>query len=129
MFEPNYEGSPIARGSATGNCSAKGAHVFAAQAGHHLAPQPLSSGRNIYDELRDGFTLLALDAPPAVRNGFAEAAAKLNVPLTIIADNRRDGRERYDASLVLIRPDQFVAWASNDGSPDAEAILRRTTGS
>lgn len=129
VFEPNYEGSPIAWGPATGNCSAKGAHVFAARAGHHLAPQPLSSGRNIYDELRDGFTLLALDAPPAVRNGFAEAAAKLNVPLTIIADNRRDGRKRYDASLVLIRPDQFVAWASNDGSPDAEAILRRTTGS
>jgi 2-polyprenyl-6-methoxyphenol hydroxylase-like FAD-dependent oxidoreductase len=129
IFEPNYDGSPIVWGPATGDCSAKGAHVFAAQAGHHLAPEPLSSGRNIYDELRDGFTLLALDTPEAARNGFAAAAAKLNIPLTIITDNRRDGRERYNASLVLIRPDQFVAWASNDGSPDAEAILRRTTGS
>ena len=39
-------------------CSAVGSHAFAARAGHHLAPQPLSSGRNVFEELGDGFTLL-----------------------------------------------------------------------
>src|SRR5581483_6067548 len=61
VFEPNYEGSPIVWGAPGATCSAVGSHAFAARAGHHLAPQPLSSGRNVFEELGEGFTLLCLD--------------------------------------------------------------------
>jgi hypothetical protein len=52
----------------------------------------------------------------------------MRIPLTVIADSRRGGRERYDAAYVLVRPDQFVAWAGNDAPADATAIFRKVTG-
>jgi 2-polyprenyl-6-methoxyphenol hydroxylase-like FAD-dependent oxidoreductase len=127
-FEPNYEGSPIVWGPAGGVCSAVGSHACAARAGHHLTPQPLSSGRNVFDELEEGFTLLALDADGRVARAFEKAADKLGAPLKIVEDNRTGGREKYDAGLVLVRPDQFVAWASDDSLGDPAAVLARAIG-
>jgi 2-polyprenyl-6-methoxyphenol hydroxylase-like FAD-dependent oxidoreductase len=127
-FEPNYEGSPIVWGPPGSVCGALGSHAFAARAGHHLAPQPLSSGRNVFAEFGGGFTLLALDAEQAVTRAFETAARELRVPLKLVADTRAGGREDYAASLVLIRPDQFVAWASNESRLDARAVLSRTIG-
>ena len=127
-FEPNYEGSPAVWGPKGGDCSARGMHSFAARAGHHLAPQPLSMGRNVFEELGDGLTLLALDACDADVAGFAGAAASLRVPLKILRDTRAHGRARYEATYILIRPDQFVAWAGGDSRPDAAVILGRGIG-
>ena len=90
-------------------CSALGSHAFAARAGHHLAPQPLASGRNVFEELGDGFTLLSLGGDDAICGAFETAAERMRIPLTVIADSRRGGRERYDAAYILVRPDQFVA--------------------
>jgi 4-hydroxyisophthalate hydroxylase len=127
-FEPNYEGSPIVWGPPGGCCSALGVHAFRARAGHHLTPQPLSSGRNIFERLGAGFALLSLDGDEAVCGAFAAAADRLQVPLEVIRDRRTGGPERYEAKYVLIRPDQFVAWAGNEVSPEAATILRRAVG-
>ena len=128
-FEPHYEGSPIVLGPRGGVSSAIGSHKFIARAGHHLAPQPLSSGTNVFDALGDGFSLLAFGADDKSVSGFEAAAEKLGTPLKTIVDTRADGREKYEASLVLVRPDQFVAWASNDPPSDPAAILARAMGS
>ena len=64
-FEPNYEGSPAVAGPAGGVSGAVGRHSFAARAGHHLAPQRLDSGADIYDWLGADFTLVALGARDA----------------------------------------------------------------
>jgi 2-polyprenyl-6-methoxyphenol hydroxylase-like FAD-dependent oxidoreductase len=128
-FEPHYEGSPVVSGPAgAGACSAVGSHAFKARAGHHLAPQPLSTGRSIFEELGGGFTLLALDADETVTSSFAQAAASLGVPLRIVRDTRSGGREKYEAAFVLVRPDEFVAWTSNAGPVDAAAVLERSIG-
>lgn len=123
-FEPNYEGSPIVFGPDGGRCSAVGSHRYDARPGHHLAPMPLSDGRNVFEALGPGYTLLALDADPSA---FEAAAAAAKVPLTVLRDTRANGRERYGAGLVLARPDEFVAWAG-DGAADAGAVLRRVIG-
>src|SRR6202012_5421699 len=94
-FEPNYEGSPIVSSSSGKRPSAIGAHRFEARAGHHLAPQPLSSGKNVFEELSENFTLLALGADAEVVNEFEEAARDLGVPLKVVADNRAGDRKRY----------------------------------
>lgn len=127
-FEPHYEGSPVVWGPPGGVCSAVGSHSFAARAGHHLAPQKLSSGRDVFDELGDGFTLLGLDADGAVLNAFEAAARPLKLPLKVVRDSRAGGRERYGAAFVLVRPDQFVAWACDDGRADPARILGRAIG-
>ena len=127
-FAPHYEGSSIVAGSSGSNCGAVGAHAFAARAGHHLTPQPLSSGRSLFEELGEGFTLLALGAEAGTLKQFARAAEEQQVPLKIIQDSRADGRERYEAELVLIRPDQFVAWTSGPVL-NARAVLNKAIGS
>jgi 2-polyprenyl-6-methoxyphenol hydroxylase-like FAD-dependent oxidoreductase len=127
-FEPNYEGSSIVWGPPGGRSNALGPHCFAARAGHHLAPQPLASGRNIFEELGDGFTLLALGDDSGAANEFERAAKLLRVPFKVVGDSRAGGCDRYEAALVLIRPDQFVAWVSDRAAVDATEILRRAIG-
>jgi 2-polyprenyl-6-methoxyphenol hydroxylase-like FAD-dependent oxidoreductase len=129
-FEPNYEGSPLVWGPPGATCSAVGSHRHIARTGHHLSPQLLSSGRNVYEELGDGFTLLAFDADETETAAFDTAARALSIPLKIVRDSN-DGIQRYGARLVLVRPDQFVAWAGNEAAPalDPERILQRAIGS
>jgi hypothetical protein len=124
-FEPNYAGSPIVWGSPDAVSSAIGSHAYAARAGHHLTPQPLSSGKDVYEELGSGFTLIELGASQAA-SAFEQAAAKLGVPLKVIRDSATDGREKYHARLILVRPDQFVAWCGEEAEPIN--ILQRALG-
>jgi 2-polyprenyl-6-methoxyphenol hydroxylase-like FAD-dependent oxidoreductase len=127
-FEPNYGGSSIVWGDPGSGCKAFGSHSFVARAGHHLAPLPLSSGRNIFEELGEGFFLLGLDADEGTLNSFEVAAARLGMPLKIVKDTREGGRDQYQSALVLVRPDQFVAWAASDSAVDGTKLLRRVTG-
>ncbi|MGH8642078.1 MAG: FAD-dependent monooxygenase, partial [Burkholderiales bacterium] len=127
-FEPNYEGSAIVAGPPGGRSSAHGTHSFRARAGHHLAPLPLSAGRNVFEELGKGFTLLAFDAEARTVRDFHEAAASTGVPLKVIRDARRGDPEKYEARLVLVRPDQYVAWAGDAPPEDVAALLRKATG-
>jgi 4-hydroxyisophthalate hydroxylase len=116
-YEPNYEGSSVVCGPANGHCSARGEHTFAARPGHHLPPQPLSSGRNVFEALGQNFTLLAFGADePAVR-GFEHAAEAQRIPLTVVRDSFEGARTNYGERLILVRPDQYVAWTGASGDP------------
>ena len=114
-FEPNYEGSPVVWHHAVedGVCSAKGSHVFEARCGHHLAPTLLASGKNVFDCLGSGYTLLAIGVPQATIDRFVDVAAEQSLPLRIVAAPAQGQVLRYGAAMVLVRPDEFVAWVSN----------------
>ena len=114
-FEPNYEGSPVVWPNAAtdGVCSAKGSHLFEARPGHHLAPAILSSGENVFEALGAGFTLLAIGAAQATLDSFQTAAVAQNLPLKIVVAAPEGQVLRYGAALVLVRPDEFVAWTAN----------------
>jgi 4-hydroxyisophthalate hydroxylase len=127
-YEPHYEGSPIVFGPPGGASSARGTHTFAARAGHHLPPQLLSSGRNVFEELGPYFTLLAFDADDGAVAAFAEAAKARGVPLTIVRDTYRDDRTAYAAKLILVRPDRYIAWTGDGERVDAAAVLGKAVG-
>ncbi len=127
-FEPNYQGSSIVWGPPGSTCSAIGSHEFAARAGHHLAPRRLPSGQDVFEELGEGFTLLDLQSSDAAVQVFRASAKSLGIPLKVISDSSAEGREFYQAKLVLVRPDQFIAWASNEDIAHAKAILQRAVG-
>lgn len=127
-YEPNYEGSAIVAGPPGAVISAHGEHSFRARAGHHLAPQELSSGQNVLDALGRGFTLLAFDAPDSAVAAVEGAAAGIGMPLTVVADTCADGRAEYGARLVLVRPDQHVAWAGDALPDDVDGLIRMVAG-
>ena len=53
----------------------------------------------------------------------------IKIPLKIIRDTFADKRTAYEAKLILVRPDHFVAWCANEAPADARAILRKAIGS
>jgi len=127
-YEPNYEGSVVVDGPAGGVCSAHGSHTFVARAGHHLPPQPLSSGKRLAAELGSNFTLLAFGAPTRAVTAFQESADELGVPLKIIDDSFDGGREQYEFRLILVRPDQYVVWTGDETPSDMDGLIRKVVG-
>jgi hypothetical protein len=82
----------------------------------------------LFDMFGRGFTLLRLgDRPPEV-NMFAAAAAAFDVPLSILEIKEPEMRELYQADLVLIRPDQHVAWRGNEPPNDVQHIIKCSAG-
>ena len=127
-YEPNYEGSPVVAGPPGAVCGARGAHRRAARPGHHLAPAGLSDGRNVFDALGRGFTLLALDAPARAVAAFESAARERGVPLEVVRDRLAGDRRAYGARLVLVRPDQHVAWAGDAAPLSASVLMSKVAG-
>jgi len=119
-----YEGSPIVCPDGTNSPpdpwdtytplvrpGARTPHVW-------LAPQ-----RALFDTFGPGFTLLDFGAPDGAA-AFAAAARTRNVPLNFV---QLDPIEHYRSKLVLVRPDQHVAW-HGDAVADPLAVIDRVRG-
>jgi hypothetical protein len=128
-YAPHYAGSPVVMGPPGAESSVHRTLAQAAQAGHHLGPRTLSSGKNVFEELGSGFTLLAFGAEDGEVRAFEDAATSARAPLKVIRDSYVDDRLAYEARLVLVRPDQHVVWAGNDAPADARAVMATATGS
>jgi 2-polyprenyl-6-methoxyphenol hydroxylase-like FAD-dependent oxidoreductase len=127
-YEPHYEGSSVVMGPPGGECSIHAAPSLVAEAGHHLAPRVLSDGRNVFEVLGDGYTLLAFDADSDAVSALSSAAENMRIPLTLVRDTLADSRTAYGARMVLVRPDQYVVWAGDAAPADVPALWRRATG-
>ena len=128
VYEPNYEGSAVIAGPPGGVSSAHGQHMLKARAGHHLTPRPLSSGRNVFEELGSDFTLLAFGAEAGAAAAFEQAARARNISLKVVRGSYDGGRESYEAHLILVRPDQYVVWTGDALPADVDALTGRVTG-
>ena len=65
--------------------------------------------RSLYDAMGPGYTLLRLD-PMASVAGIVAAAAQRGLPLDVLDVRSPEASELYRHKLVLVRPDQHVAW-------------------
>ena len=127
-FGGRYDGSPIVVPDGTvPPPDAPNTYQPAACPGGRAPHLWLGDGRSLYDLLGFEFTLLQLGARPADAAPFRAAAAAMNMPLATVLVPNEEARELYGAELVLIRPDQIVAWRGNS-SADADAVLRRAAG-
>lgn len=73
----------------------------------------LEGRRSLYDALGPDYTLLRLDPTTRV-TGIVEAAAQRSVPLTVVDVKAQEAQELYRRKLVLVRPDQHVAWRGDE---------------
>jgi 4-hydroxyisophthalate hydroxylase len=129
VFAPQYEGSPIVIGPPGAAVGIHASHSFTARAGHHLTPQALSDGRNVFETLGAGFVLLAFGADDGDIRELECAARAHRIPLAVVRDSLGQGRERYESRLILVRPDQFIAWSGDRAPADPTKLLDRVTGS
>ena len=127
-YEPHYEGSIVVEGPPGGVCSIHGTHSLAVRPGHHLSPRMLSTGRDVFDELGPDFTLLAFGSNERDIQTLEAAATSVGVPLTTIRDSFQEDRTAYDARLILVRPDQYVAWSGNEPPADSAALMKKVAG-
>jgi len=98
--------------------------------GHRAPHVPLPDGRALYDLLGPEFTLLDLDTDHAAGHAggedaalIAKAAALAGVPVDVVRPGVPAVRAAYGHRLVLVRPDQHVAWRGNAAPPDVRAVL------
>lgn len=77
-----------------------------------LAPHAWLDGDvSLYDHLGQGFTLLVLDNPDSPDIGAARGEAEqTDTPLRVVTLTDPRLRDLYEASRVLVRPDQIIAW-------------------
>lgn len=80
----------------------------------------LDDGRAIFDLFGTGFTLLRFADVDV--DALTDAARSRGVPLDVVDIRDRHARSLYERDLVLIRPDQHVAWRGN-GAPDRPGDL------
>ena len=80
----------------------------------------LPDGKPVYDLLGSDFTLIVLNG--AETDTISSAALELGVPLRILRIDNMQARTLYERALVLVRPDQHVAWRGNY-LPDNPAML------
>ncbi|MBT8200966.1 MAG: monooxygenase, partial [Acidimicrobiia bacterium] len=117
-----YEGSRLVFGPAGGESSAVGSHTMTARAGHHLPP----SDEGLFDMLGHDFCLVTGADNDA--DAFITAADILGVPLTVARVSDK-ALSDYQTSMILVRPDHYVVWTGDRAAgADAEAVLRRATG-
>jgi 2-polyprenyl-6-methoxyphenol hydroxylase-like FAD-dependent oxidoreductase len=82
----------------------------------------LDGRRSLYDMLGPGYTLLRFDPTIGV-SGVVEACSRRRVPLTIFDVYAPDSLALYDRKLVLVRPDQHVAWRGNTEPVDPTMLV------
>lgn len=91
----------------------------------------LSSGAAIFDIFGKEWTLLNFAQHADNQEFFADAAKSLSIPLTTVnLANERLAKRLYERDLVLIRPDQHVAWRGNGitTADDAHRVLTQVSG-
>lgn len=87
----------------------------------------LEDGRSLYDLFHSEWTLLALGSAPPDPGAFEVAAAELRLDMRVVRLLSSSLYDLYEAPLVLIRPDQIVAWRGRDASA-AHAVLSQVIG-
>ena len=106
---------------------AVGVYTPSAHPGGRLPHAWLPDGSSVYDLLGAEFTVLQLSPHADVRR-LVEAAVARGVPLQVVDLGWAEAlRDLYGADLVLVRPDQHVAWRG-DQVADAEELLAGVTG-
>jgi 2-polyprenyl-6-methoxyphenol hydroxylase-like FAD-dependent oxidoreductase len=128
-FGARYDGSPLILSDGTAP-PADSANIYipSATPGGRAPHAWLEDGRSLYDAFGFDFSLLRLGPRPPDAAGFIEAARRRGMKLTIVDLPDPAPRDLYQADLVLIRPDQIVAWRGNAVPGDPDRLLAAATG-
>ena len=128
----NYASSPLVTDDGTPVPAEDPIHYTpSAHPGCLLPHAWMTDGTSLYDRLGRGFTLITLPGVKADIAPVAAVAAEHGIPFQVLAlgDLDVEGdpqqlRDRWAADLLLVRPDQHVAWRGADAHTAAAALTR-----
>jgi len=126
-FGGRYDGSPIIVADGTSPPpDAPNTYEPSACPGGRPPHAWLADGRSLYDTFNFEWTLLVLgeDAPDA--SGFERASRQAGLDLKVVQHVAPELLDLYGAPLVLIRPDQIVAWRGHDAGHAATVLAQAT---
>jgi len=95
-----------------------------AAAGRRIPHTWVNPGVSSLDLVGPGFTVITADGADA--EALVRAAADRRVPVTAQGSERL--ATQFGANVIIIRPDQVVAWCGNVVPPDANALLDHVSG-
>jgi 2-polyprenyl-6-methoxyphenol hydroxylase-like FAD-dependent oxidoreductase len=122
-----YAASPIVAAEPSSEAPAQFAdYQPTTRPGARLPSLFLSDGRAIFDALGPWFTLLVFTG--ADPSPLVAAAARKNMPLQVLQLDDANALAVYGARLILVRPDQHVAWRGNTCSDEANGVVNRALG-
>lgn len=98
------------------------------RAPHLWLDQARVFGSSLYDRLGTGFTLLRLGRAAGAGEDLKSAAMRAGVPLKVLDVPGEPARDLYGRDLVLIRPDQHIAWRGNDTPNNNDLLFAHLTG-
>ncbi len=87
----------------------------------------LADGDQLFGRFGREFTLLDM-AGDGRADALLAAAAERGVPLRHVVVRESRVRELWERDLVLVRPDQHVAWRGNDAPADPAGVIDRVRG-
>ncbi|BBH71805.1 FAD-dependent oxidoreductase [Actinoplanes sp. OR16] len=101
---------------------------MAGTTGHRSPAFPIAGGGQLFDRLGPQFTLADLTAD---QNGWplVTAARTRGIPVRHLPIAGTRVPAAWPGRLVLIRPDQRVAWSADDLPADCDRVLSEVTGS
>jgi len=128
----NYADSPLVTDDGTPAPAEDPIHYTpSAHPGFLLPHAWMADGSSVYDHLNKGFTLITLPGVDTDTAAVAEVAARHSIPFSVLAltDDAVEGdpvhlRERWGTDVLLVRPDQHVAWRGDDANAAAAALTR-----
>ncbi len=101
--------------------------VATTRPGARLPAVRLTGGRQLFDLLGPQFTLLDLTERQDGRC-LVEVARRRKIPMTHLSLTDAALRADWQSRLLLVRPDQHVAWRANEPPSDWDGVLDVVTG-
>ncbi len=127
-FGGRYDASPVIVGDGTtAPPDTANSYVPCATPGGRPPHAWLQDGRSLFDTFHNEWTLLVLGPQPVDTAAFETTAQGMGLDLKVVRHTGDDLLALYEAPLVLIRPDQIVAWRGHDAQ-EAPAILAQVMG-
>jgi hypothetical protein len=84
----------------------------------------LGGERSLFDELGFEWTVLAPQAMRDAAQALADAGAAAGLSVTLRLGDEPEAREALGEALLLVRPDQVIAWRG-ERAPDPAMLWRR----
>ena len=85
-------------------------------------------GSSIFDRLGKGFTLIRLSNCNADTHPLEKTAEMRGIPLKVLNVVVPEAVDLYERSMVLVRPDQYIAWRGDALPQDCDELLDRVCG-